>query len=395
MTDPLGQSQVLPYLTGLSSLGHKISLISCEKPENLNENRKTIEAICDKANIEWNHISYTKKPPILSTVKDVFALRKAATKIAKSKTIDIVHCRSYLAAMVGQTIKRKFGSKFVFDMRGFWADERVDGNIWNLKNPAYKTVYNFFKRKEKSFLENADAVISLTESGKQEMLGWDVKLDPEKIHVIPCCADFEHFDFSKTSPEKTAQIRNRLNIPESALVFSYLGSIGTWYLVEEMLSFFRKAMSKHPSAHLLFITKDDPEQIRTLAAAASIPQEKLAITPASRAEVPEILEASDIGFFFIKPSFSKKSSSPTKLAEILGMGKPVVCNTGVGDIGSIFADGDFGIAFDVDSLQNWDNAIDQLDDLRQLKPSAIRAKGMRLFSLESGIAAYQGIYQSL
>ena len=70
----------------------------------------------------------------------------------------------------------------------------------------------------------------------------------------------------------------------------------------------------------MFITKDDPEQIRKLATAASIPNEKLAITAASRAEVPNLLEASDIGFFFIKPSFSKKSSSPTKLAEILGMG---------------------------------------------------------------------------
>ena len=246
MTDPLGQSQVLPYLTGLSALGHKISLISCEKPENLTENQKTIEGICSRANIDWNYISYTKKPPILSTVKDVYALRKAAAKVAKSKPLDIVHCRSYIPALVGQHIKRKFGAKFVFDMRGFWADERVDGNIWNLKNPIYKTVYNFFKRKEKGFLENSDAVISLTESGKQEILGWDMELDPEKIHVIPCCADFEHFDFAKTKPENTTKLRNQLSIPQSAMVFCYLGSIGTWYLVEEMLAFFRQTLDKHP-----------------------------------------------------------------------------------------------------------------------------------------------------
>ena len=32
MTDPLGRSQVLPYLQGLSERGHEITLLSCEKP---------------------------------------------------------------------------------------------------------------------------------------------------------------------------------------------------------------------------------------------------------------------------------------------------------------------------------------------------------------------------
>jgi hypothetical protein len=31
MTDPLGQSQVIPYLIGLTKKGHNISIISCEK----------------------------------------------------------------------------------------------------------------------------------------------------------------------------------------------------------------------------------------------------------------------------------------------------------------------------------------------------------------------------
>ena len=54
-------------------------------------------------------------------------------------------------------------------MRGFYADERVDGGLWDLRNPVYRLVYNFFKQKEKQFLSNADYTISLTEAGKKEI----------------------------------------------------------------------------------------------------------------------------------------------------------------------------------------------------------------------------------
>ena len=33
-------------------------------------------------------------------------------------------------------------------MRAFYADERVDGKIWDLSNPFYKIIYRFFKKKE-------------------------------------------------------------------------------------------------------------------------------------------------------------------------------------------------------------------------------------------------------
>ena len=36
-------------------------------------------------------------------------------------------------------------------MRGFWPDERVEGGLWNLQNPLYKLVYNYFKKKKETF----------------------------------------------------------------------------------------------------------------------------------------------------------------------------------------------------------------------------------------------------
>ena len=51
MTDPLGQSQVLPYLSGLSKEGFKFHLISFEKEEKFKNHREHIQAICDRDGI--------------------------------------------------------------------------------------------------------------------------------------------------------------------------------------------------------------------------------------------------------------------------------------------------------------------------------------------------------
>ena len=45
MTDPLGQSQVIPYLQGLSKAGYDIFLLSCEKKQVFDQNKAAIEKL--------------------------------------------------------------------------------------------------------------------------------------------------------------------------------------------------------------------------------------------------------------------------------------------------------------------------------------------------------------
>ena len=46
-TDPLGQSQVLPYIIGLASKGYKFSLISFEKEDRFKKNGDLIRKLCE------------------------------------------------------------------------------------------------------------------------------------------------------------------------------------------------------------------------------------------------------------------------------------------------------------------------------------------------------------
>ena len=130
MTDPLGQSQVIPYLQGLSKNGYKIFLLSCEKREVFEQRKDVVQSILNQASITWVPLNYTKKPPVLSTLIDIVKLKSAAKKIHLQHQISMVHTRPGVPALVGLWLKEKYGIKFLNDIREFYADSRVDGGIW-------------------------------------------------------------------------------------------------------------------------------------------------------------------------------------------------------------------------------------------------------------------------
>ena len=55
MTDPLGQSQVLPYIIGLSKKGYKFHLVSFEKPNRLRKIEKSLKESVVKMKLNGIH----------------------------------------------------------------------------------------------------------------------------------------------------------------------------------------------------------------------------------------------------------------------------------------------------------------------------------------------------
>lgn len=392
LTDPLGQSQILPYLKGLSAVGYQFTILSFEKKERFQKQKELIKKITKESGIEWVPLSFTSRPPFLSKLYDVVRMRRKAVQLQKSHRFSMVHCRSYVAADVGLQLKKRFGIKFFFDMRGFWADEKKDAS-WNVEKPLYQHIYTYYKRKEAEYLQNADQIIILTEAGKAEMMHWPSFHKAIPVSVIPCCADMDHF--SLTNEAGKTQGRKLLNVGKEELLLSYLGSIGTWYMLDEMLLFFKRLKQKYPEARFLFLTHSDPDSVYTRAAAFGVNQNDLIVREATRAEVPVLLKAADINISFIRPVYSKISSSPTKLGEVLLMGMPVIVNDGVGDVAYIVNYTEGGYVLKQFSDEEVDKAIDAIPRLLKKEPARIREKASHFYSLQHGIDLYRSCYQTL
>lgn len=393
MTDSLGQSQVLPYLKGLTKVGFKFHIISFEKSERYDKFKTEIQLICDENDIVWHPLTYTKKPPLLSTIYDVRRMRSLARSLHKKYDFKIIHCRSYLSALVGLGMKRAFGTKFLFDMRGFWADERVEGKIWNLKNPIFKIVYNFFKKKEKDYFLNADSIVSLTYAGKKEITSWKGFEQLEsRIEVIPCCADLEKFDPSKITSVQKKEVRATFNFAEHDRILGYVGSIGTWYMLDEMLQFFKTYRKNYSSAKFLFISGENRSIIDERAKFFGIDERLIFVKSVLHSEVAKFISIFDAAVFFIIPTFSKMASSPTKQGELMAMGIPIFCNSGVGDTEWVINQYRAGNAIVLE--QNMDYSTFDFTLLNfDVEQTKLGAK--EFYGLETGVLRYLKIYNYL
>jgi len=394
MTDPLGQSQVLPYLVGLSGRGHTFTLISFEKKENYPRLRAPIESICQSSNIQWIPLRFSVHPPIAGKLWDVCKMYMAVRHQLELGRFDLIHCRSYISTWVALKVKTGRNNRILFDMRGFWVDERVEGGLWNLKNPFFRLAFKLAKKQELLLLKKSDAIVSLSTAAELVIRKW---LSNEKkqtpIDIIPCSVDMRLFSVPPLEQRQLAKAR--LNIDENDPVLCYLGSIGTWYLLDEMVAFFRVFKEKYPQARFLFITPKEHQSIKERFAKAKLSPESLILRSAERGNVPALLAAADIGIMFIKPTFSKTASSPTKLGEMLASGIPMICNGSVGDVEEIIESTGGGIVLPNTDSQTYDSAVSEMATLLTTDRLQIRQKAAGYYNLTRAIEKYHNIYQHM
>jgi glycosyltransferase involved in cell wall biosynthesis len=393
LTDPLGRSQILPYLEGLAARGHGITVISCEKPGRLATEGDAVRAICECAGIDWHPLLFRKHPPVISSVIDILQMKRRAAQLFRQQPFDLVHCRSYMAALVGHSLKRRFGVPFLFDMRGFWADERIERGFWPRGNPIFQVAYGAFKRWERRFFRDADAIVSLTDAARIEVESWPASRRPgSPVSVIPCCVDLELFD--PAGGKARAAGRRRLRLSDDQPLLLYVGSLGPGYAIDAMFGLFRVFRSAHPGARYLFITHHSRQEVLALARYHGIEPAEIMTTAGRRDEMPALVAAGDVGVSIIDATFAAKASCPTKVGEMLAMGVPVIANSGVGDTSEILRDSGAGAVLDSFDEPALHAAVAMIDRAR-LSPEKVRGVAIRWFNLKDGIARYDSIYRSI
>src|SRR5689334_11824867 len=328
MLDPLGQSQVLPYLRELAERGVRFTLLSFERPKAFTaEGVARCEQLREQLKahgIEWHWLRYHQRPSIPATMYDVIAGYRKARSLVRRNRIEMVHARGHIPATIALALKRRFGIKMIFDLRGLMAEEYVDAEHWREGGLPYRMT----KATERRILAATDGIVTLTERIWPIIREWK-GLRGRAVHheVIPCCVDLSLFKFSD---EERARRRSELGL-DDRLVMVYSGSLDGWYLTEKMADFFAAFQKQNRDVHLLWLTTGSHDRVRELMQARSIEPDNFSVRAVASRDVPSYLAAADVGLAFIKRCVSKIASSPTKNGEYLACGLPLVINAGVGD----------------------------------------------------------------
>ena len=381
MTDPLGQSQVLSYMQKLSNK-YEVSIISSEKKDRYKNFGKEIRDVCAKSGINWHPLLYTKSPPVLSTLYDVWNLMRKSKRLNRKEKFDIVHCRSYISSIIGLQFKKKYGTAFIFDMRGFWVDERIEGGGWNQNSFLYKLVIKYFRRKEQQFYEHSDVIVTLTQASKRaiELIQPDIKL---KIRVIPTCVNLDVF--KSFDPSLRNKIRDKMGIPKDAFVLLYSGGFGANYNISFLLQVYNKIKQDKPGACILILSKDGVTGLEQEKNAGKIFSISLPYS-----QVGEYLMAGDIGVINYNNHFSVAGRSPTKLGEYWACGLPAIAPKGVGDVDYLFTHYDkSGVLYDEATFCH------ELNDTLKVKRDTLRSYAEEYFGLDNGVKMYDTIYENL
>ena len=392
LLDPLGGSQILPYIRAVAPQIAAMTVLSFEKPERL-AGAAELRAALACEGIRWHPLRFTRGLGVVGKVWDLLKIHVMVVALAAWGRVGVVHARSHPAAQAALVARRLTGARLLFDMRGLWVDERVDKGGWNLARAQHRWQYAWYKRVERRLFAGADHLVVLTHAVVEEALRLGAR-GRERITVIPCCADFDHFHLPDAADRQAA--RREWGLEEGALVLGYLGSVGAMYLIERYLALGVRAMTAYPHVHLVVITPDT-EAFEALVHAhvpASL-RGRVHWRSAGRIQVPGLLAAADVMVSFIAPSYARMASSPTKLAEGFAMGLPTLCNPGTGDVAAIMAQVGGGRMVDPYDESALDALVRELPQVAGMGGARLRAAARVLLGLEVAARRYRAIYAGL
>jgi glycosyltransferase involved in cell wall biosynthesis len=394
LREPLVQTQVLPYLRELVAGGIDVSLLTFEPERRRRWSRSETAEWHDRLasdGIRWHARDYHRRPSLPATLFDIAAGAVLTARLAHRQRFNVLHARGHVPMAMAVLARLLTRSRLIFDIRGFMPEEYTDSGHWRPNG----TNYRLAKLAESRFMSAADGFVVLTDRARQILFPGcsDTDVRGRPIEVIPCCVDLRRFEAAQAADRDVLRSELGLN---GRRVIVYLGALGSWYLTDELAAFLGAAHRQDPTTYSMILTQSPPAQIAGRLSELGVGEDRRTIRCVSPDDVPRYLRAADLAVSFIKRCYSKQASSPTKLAEYLASGLPVICNAGIGDVDELLATDRTGIVIPELTAAAFETALIQADALRRDPDvwARCRASARERFDLSTtGAHRYRCIYR--
>ena len=355
----VGASQVRRYVELLGRDGVPITLQSFEEEPPDASVREALE----RAGVTWTPLSFGSHGQLGGLLR----VGRAWWAMRGSK---FVHARSDLAALAASFGRRRF----LWDMRGFWVDERIALGIVTPGSVADRLL----RANERRLARRADAIVVLSEAAKADAVARYQISDGDRVVVIPTCVDLDLFEMSTPST--------------GALKVVLSGTFSNRYDLPSMTSFIELMRARAEVE--VEVVSPDPDVSKQFAALGLSHSARRAMP----SEMPAVIASSSVGvcFQYADPT-TCTNSVPTKLAEFLATGRPVVVSPLLGDMDVIIREFRCGVVLRGTSASELNASVGELfallDDPEL--PSRCRAAAERHFSLSGAISTLRRVYEKL
>ncbi len=273
----------------------------------------------------------------------------------------VLQTRSHdLAALMAGLRGQRPDVRFVYELRG---DFRAEAEFQ--RGPGPHPGLDHVEEAMGLALRSADLVLCVSQV-LAERMGQRHGLEAARLHVMPCTADEERF---RPDADQRRQRRAELGLAEDDLLLVYSGSLSKgWDVPERIRAFLLNHMPVQPGLHVLLLSPDLPQ---AAAMAAELPSGRAHCRSVDHWEMQAWLCAGDAGLLLRATHPLNEVASPTKAAELLLNGLPLLISPGVGDYSAWVAAEGLGQLIDPDSQHPIDWASLRAQDPWEIRRLAL------------------------
>ena len=226
--------------------------------------------------------------------------------------------------------KKIFGFKLIFDMRGDIINE------WKIRG---KNKVKFFLLKQLNQLAMYQADLVLSVSSRYSI--------QNKGMVYP---KFNYFDGDIFYYDETqAKLKRQKMKLEDKFIFVYTGNTAYYQMIEENLKFFIQFYKKFNDVFLIIITEHDQDTFTQILKRNNIPNSLYLIKSLPQNEIAALQSIANFGLLIRDDLPLNHHSFPTKFAEYLASGVPVLTTPHIHTIAPLVIENKLGKVIELKS----------------------------------------------
>jgi glycosyltransferase involved in cell wall biosynthesis len=264
----------------------------------------------------------------------------------------------------------------------------LEGRTWKKNSLAFRTLFLL----EKLQYKRAAKVITAA-PGMDEQAEKVYGIKRSDCFVKPACIDLEAFNLSK---KKNARLLKELGL-ENKLVCVYAGKFGGLYLAQETFDFLRTAREHFGSAfRVLLLSGHSEEEIQAYCRQSGLERDVIVKRFVPHQEIPEYMGLADFAISPVKPSPSRRYSTPIKNGEYWALGLPVVITRNISIDSDIIENNNIGYVLKELNPGEYLNAAKKIALLLEEKDLAAKIRAIAVKERNFAIAdtIYRAIYAS-